>query len=553
MSTDSRLTPATDGLAPALSGAAPLQSVVLVGFLAQGNLGLGYLAATLRREGHSVAVLDFESPPEAILATIERERPILVGFSLIFQFYIRRFGRLIGYLRDAGIECHFTMGGHYPSLSYEQTLAAVPELDSVVRFEGEITLLELVRALASGADWRGIAGLAYAGAEKPVATPARRLLDDLDALPYPERDFEPEIVLGRKAIPLLASRGCARTCSFCSIHTFYRTAPGKVVRTRRPAEVVREMRWLYETRGIAIFLFQDDDFPLFGKVWRRWAGEFVDELHRSGLSRRIIWKINCRADAVEPELMARMRDAGLYIVYMGLESGTEEGLRILNKGITVEQNLRAVRILKELGIMFEFGFMLLDPSSSFESVRANVDFLREIVGDGCASATFCRMLPYDGTPIKDALAEAGRLKGDVTAPDYDFLDPRLDEFYLQLANIVNLTGWIHGHEALTPQLNWAWNEAAVLERLFPDLPDMHAYRDGLRQITRESNALLFDLVDGLSRVYSDGADYTVDPEELRHRCGAILERLLGQRNAFIARHQPVLLQALRAASPLEAA
>ena len=161
--------------------------------------------------------------------------------------------------------------------------------------------------------------------------------------------------------------------------------------------------------------------------------------------------------------------------------------------------------------------------------------------------------PYDGTPIKDALAEAGRLKGDVTAPDYDFLDPRLDEFYLRLANIVNITGWIHGHEALTPQLNWAWNEVAVLERLFPNLPGMPLYRDELRQLTRESNALLFDLIDGLSRVYSDGTDYAVDSDGLRQRCSALLERLLQQRNAFIARHQADLLQALRAASPLEAA
>ena len=84
-------------------------------------------------------------------------------------------------------------------------------------------------------------------------------------------------------MPLLASRGCARTCSFCSIHTFYRAAPGKVVRTRKPAEVVREMRHLLrERRRRRIFLFQDDDFPLFGPVWQRWASEFVDELHASG-------------------------------------------------------------------------------------------------------------------------------------------------------------------------------------------------------------------------------------------------------------------------------
>src|SRR6185312_4856134 len=103
-------------------------------------------------------------------------------------------------------------------------------------------------------------------------------------------------------MPIVASRGCARTCSFCSIHTFYRAAPGKIVRTRRPAAVVQEMQSLYEERGTRIFLFQDDDFPLFGPVWRRWAFEFVEELHRHGLPGEVIWKINCRADVVEREL-----------------------------------------------------------------------------------------------------------------------------------------------------------------------------------------------------------------------------------------------------------
>src|SRR6202162_4545760 len=111
-------------------------------------------------------------------------------------------------------------------------------------------------------------------------------------------------------------------------------------------------KMLHEERGITIFLFQDDDFPLFGPVWRRWARAFVEELHRNRLPGRVIWKINCRADAVDPELMAEMRDAGLFLVYMGLESGSEEGLKTLHKQITVEQNLRAVRILKELGLRF---------------------------------------------------------------------------------------------------------------------------------------------------------------------------------------------------------
>jgi len=527
--------------------------VMLVGFQQQGNLGLGYLASTLRRAGHRVEVLDFERPAEEILAAARELDPILIGFSLIFQFYIRRFGELIRYLRGNGVECHFSMGGHYPTLSYRQTLETVPELDSVVRFEGELTLLELVNALCTGAEWRGMDGIAYACEGQAVVTPARKLIEDLDSLPYPERNFEPDVVLGRRAMPLLASRGCSRTCSFCSIHTFYRTAPGKVVRTRRPREVVMEMLWLHEERGITIFLFQDDDFPLFGKAWHRWAGELVDEMHHARLPGRVIWKINCRADAVAPELFARMRDAGLYIVYMGLESGTEEGLSTLNKGITVEQNLGAVRILKQLGIKFEFGFMLLDPSSTFASVHANVGFLRAIVGDGSAAATFCRMLPYDGTPIKDELERTGRLRGDVCAPDYDFLDPRLEDFYQALARTVDVTGWIHGHKALSPQLNWAWNEVAVMEQLFPDLPGMSGYKARLRQITQASNELLFRVVDDLAADYENGRGGECDAEALHGRCGEFLERLLLERNGFVVRNQGILLETLQQGQPHEAA
>ena len=412
--------------------------VMLVGFQNQGNLGLGYLAAMLRRYGYSVRVVDIEQEPEEILRIAQEINPLLIGFSLIFQFFIDRYAVLLYLLRAQGFDCHFTMGGHFPSLSYEQTLELVPELDSVVRFEGEATLVELADAISTGKDWRNIHGLAYRRDGEVILTPARALVEDLDQLPYPDRDYEPQTVLGRSIMPILASRGCARTCSFCSIHTFYRAAPGRIVRTRKPAAVVREMRMLYEDQGITVFLFQDDDFPLFGTVWRKWAREFVAELHRSGLAGKVIWKINCRADAVERELFIAMRDAGLYLVYMGLESGSEEGLETLHKQITVEQNIRAVNLLKSIGLMFEYGFMLLDPSSTFESVRENLNFLRTILADGCLPVTFCRMLPYDGTPIKDELVRTGRLRGDVCSPNYDFLDPRLEDFYQGLTDVVNI-------------------------------------------------------------------------------------------------------------------
>ena len=518
--------------------------VILVGFQNQGNLGLGYLAAVLRRHGYSVQVIDIEQDPQEILRIATELNPILIGFSLIFQFFIDRYAALLYLLRKNGIDCHFTMGGHFPSLSYEQTLELVPELDSVVRFEGETTLVELVDAVTTGKDWREIHGIAFRNELGVTLTKPRALLEDLDQLPYPDRDYEPEAVIGRGIMPILASRGCARTCSFCSIHTFYRAAPGRIVRTRKPAEVVREMSMLHEERGTTIFLFQDDDFPLFGQVWRRWANEFVDELERSGLSKKVIWKMNCRADAVDRELFIRMRDAGLYLVYMGLESGSEQGLETLHKQITVEQNLRAVSILKSIDLMFEYGFMLLDPSSTFESIRENIHFLRTILADGCLPVTFCRMLPYDGTPIKDELVRTGRIRGDVCNPDYDFLDPRIGEFYEALTSLVSLTGWIHGLKAITSQLAWAWHEVATVERLFPVLPGMEEYKETLRSITKRSNDLLLRVVEDLSYQFSDNVPAQWTPEIVEVAREHFLEELLRERNAFIYSNEEILIDTL---------
>jgi anaerobic magnesium-protoporphyrin IX monomethyl ester cyclase len=522
--------------------------IILIGFQEQENLGLGYLAATLRSHGYHVVILDFATPAETILDCTTSLRPLVIGFSLIFQFYLPQFATLIRYLRQNGIHCHFTIGGHFPSLSHAKTLELIPELDSVVRFEGEDTLLELVDHLGTERSWQEIKGIAYRQNDIVISNQLRPLVDDLDRLPYPVREVEPRWVLGKKVMPILASRGCSRTCSFCSIHTFYRGAPGKIVRLRKPSSVVAEMKYLQDTSGISIFLFQDDDFPLFGPSWRRWVMTFVDELYRQGVADKAIWKISCRADTVEPELFTTLRNAGLYLVYMGLESGSDEGLDTLNKEITVEQNLHAVNVLKSIGLNFQYGFMLFDPSSSFESVKDNIKFLRQILKDGSAPATFCRMVPYDGTPIKDELAKAGRLRGDVCNPDYDFLDPRLEDFFQALHNIVHVAGWIHGCGALSPQLTTAWNEIAVLDRLFPAISSLERYRAKLRTITHASNDLLFSLVENMAESFQRGDIREWSGEELESRCNAFREDLLTQRDAFVYENQEFLLEALEETS-----
>ncbi len=525
------------------------RSVVLIGFKPQGNLGLGYLAAILARFGYTVEVVDCEDPPDAILATIRRANPVLVGFSLIFQFYINRFGSLARYLRSNGVTCHFTVGGHFPSLSPAETLTLVPQFDSIVRFEGELTLLELVDILSLGGRWQAADGIAYRDGTRLVSNPLRPLLADIDQLPNPNPHHAVATVsiLGRVYAQLVASRGCAKTCSFCSIHMFYRSALGKVVRTRRPSEVAREMRKLYDELGATVLAFQDDDFPMAGPVWHRWCRELLEEIANQDLVGRVVWKISCRADAVETGLLANMREAGLCHVYMGLESGSEEGLRSLHKQTTVDQNLRAIEILNELGIYFDFGFMLLEPASTFESIFENVRFLRQIVGDGSAPAEFCRMIPYDGTPIKEELRRSGRLRGNVLNPDYDFLDPRLEVFFEEVNEALIVTGWIMGVQALARQLKFAWFEFAIMEHFTPSLPGLAGYKKTLRQITRASNEVLFTTVEELAdQCKSERTSPSVSKEDLSRQREESVERLVRERNAFVTANRQALLGALEA-------
>ena len=414
---------------------------VLVGFQDQTNLGLGYLASTLEERGFTARIVDFRQGPESILEAARAANTLLVGFSLIFQYYLPEFGRLVAAFGRTAWTPIFAREGTIRAFVMENA-AGHPGLDSIALCEGELTLAELMQCLAQGRDWHQVAGLAYRDGDRCIVTPPRALIADLDELPYPVRPVEDPATLGMKASPMLASRGCTRNCSFCSIRQFYGAARGKKVRVRKPEKVAEEMRVLHEERRISIFPFQDDDFPVWGSFGRRWLDRFMDALKSEGLIGRIIWKISCRADEVEPDLFGRLRDAGLYMVYLGLESGNAAGLTTFNKRLTIEDNLCAAAILHELRLSLGYGFMMFDPSSTFETVRANLSFLRQITGDGLAPAHFCRMVPYAGTRIEASLAGEGRLRGDSTNPDYDFLHRRMEDFFSAVSEAT--TDWING-------------------------------------------------------------------------------------------------------------
>jgi anaerobic magnesium-protoporphyrin IX monomethyl ester cyclase len=216
---------------------------------------------------------------------------------------------------------------------------------------------------------------------------------------------------------------------------------------------------------------------------------------------------------------------------MGIESGVDAGLEILFKQMTIAQNLAAVETLKQLGMVFSYGFMLFDPSSTFQSVRENVGFLRRIVGDGSAPAVFSRMLPYGGTPIRDQLAKEGRLRGDLTHPDYEFLDPRLNEYYRLLSAAIR--PWVH-NKGLSNQLSYAWDEIETFERLTPGLRGARAYRKGLVRFTANANARLFRLVEDTSLAFEQGDRSGLEPGRIAAFCESARTKLLELRNAFVA-------------------
>jgi hypothetical protein len=341
--------------------------------------------------------MTYRADPGQILARITGILRV-VGFADL-SIMAPDFGR-VTQLRGAGVTTHFTVGGHYASFEPAELLERIPGLDSVVRFGGEMTLVNLLHCLAANTDWRSLPGIAFRQPDDEVTVaPLARTVEDLDTLPWPDRasiNYEGHPM---PTASVLGSRGCPWDCSFCSIRPFYEDQGGPLRRLRSPRAIVDEMLDLHRHRGVPIFLFQDDDFLAGGKKAKDWAVEIADLIVASGHAGEIAFKISCRSDEIREDVIERLMAGGLTHVYMGVESGDDEGLLNMSKRIKPETHLRAGRILEQF------------------------------IGDGWTVAPFCRMLPYAGTPIKRRLESEGRLLGTQFEPDYRFLDPKLDLFY----------------------------------------------------------------------------------------------------------------------------
>jgi hypothetical protein len=279
---------------------------------------------------------------------------------------------------------------------------------------------------------------------------------------------------------------------------------------------------LYYDHNVRIFLFQDDDFSLMSKQDLAWSRSFIECLHKKGIADKILWKINCRSDEVKYDFFRDLQTAGLYMVYLGIESGNSTGLKILNKHISVEQNLHAVKILKQVGLSYDFGFMLFDPSSTIELVIENVGFLKEICSDGSATASFGKTLPYAGTDLDDKMRRENRLYGERWSKDYRFLDKETEDLFGFLCSV--FYPWVFGSQSLQAQLRWAKFEIEVLKKFYPNTCGLNEHIERIRFLIHWYNKIFCRIIeDSAETIHSSDSHrtYALDgiqaaAEEQRH-------------------------------------
>jgi radical SAM superfamily enzyme YgiQ (UPF0313 family) len=285
-----------------------------------------------------------------------------------------------------------------------ETLVTAPEIDIIVRGEGEETIIELLRALEHKQPLSKIEGISYRKDGRVESNPVCSKIVDLDSLPFlayhllPWKRYKPHPPHGR-ALPfaaIITSRGCPYRCSYCSKPVF-----GNKFRGQSPERVVEEINYHKRGLGIKEFAFYDDVFTLN----KRRAYAIVDEMMGRGL--KIHWTCETRADLVDKELLRRMKQAGCYSIAYGIESASQEIVNTLNRDVTIEQVEEAVRLSQEVGLQTIGYFMIGSPGESRETIRQTIQFAKKLKLD---FAQFSVTTPYPGTKLYELYSD-GR-KGD---------------------------------------------------------------------------------------------------------------------------------------------
>ena len=373
-------------------------------------LGTLYAAALLRERGYSVAVFDsmLEDPERGFSAAIARHKPRVVAiyednFNFLSKMCLSRmrevaFG-MIDTARRAGIK--IIVNGSDSSDHLEEYL--VRGADFVLLGEAEWTLLDLVESIFGSSEQRpeDIRGLAFF---RPPSggvfrTPARPLMRELDALPFPARDLIDltryrdawKAAHGFFSLNIVASRGCPYRCNWCAKPIY-----GDSFHLRSAESVALEMRALKEICRAEHLWFADDIFGLKSG----WVAELAESVTRHNAS--IPFKMQSRVDLMKEKTVNDLRRAGCAEVWMGVESGSQKVLDAMDKGTRVSQVAVARENLRRFGIracyFLQFGYA----GESWADIQKTIRLVRDTRPDDVGVSV---SYPLPGTKFYELVRE----------------------------------------------------------------------------------------------------------------------------------------------------
>lgn len=377
----------------------------------QAPLGLGYLASALR-PGHNVRILDclkegITSPRELVEALISFQ-PDILGLQC-YTFHRRFINDVLKEVKKLNKNIICVVGGPHPSVQPEETLGYFGDcLDFGFAGEAEVGFRRLVEALSCGEkDFSSIPGLIFRDKGAVKVNPAE-FVDDLDSLGLPSWDLMrpetyPEAQHGafyRKfpIAPIIATRGCPYPCTFCAGNKI----AGRRIRKHSVKYILGQIMMLYADFGIREFHIVDDNFTF--------EIDYAKELLRGiiALKLDISWATpnGVRLDRLDDELLSLMKKSGLYLISLGIESGSDRVLKLMKKGTTVSRIESAVKLIREHGLEIAGFFILGYPGETKEEIEETIRFSRRL---GLIRANFFTFLPFPGTESFKMLEENGEL------------------------------------------------------------------------------------------------------------------------------------------------
>ncbi|MBM3285221.1 MAG: B12-binding domain-containing radical SAM protein, partial [Candidatus Aminicenantes bacterium] len=376
-------------------------------------LGILSIAAVLEKEGIAVEIVPADVLKLSwrdIKRKIHEDRPDIVGVTSTTENRFQSF-RLVKLAKEAHPEGLTVMGGPHASMAAQDTLTHLAELDVVVRGEGELTMLDLCRALERRRDVDGIrhiAGISYRADGKILSNRPRSPVHNLDGLPFPAFHLVPFEkynfridVPGEgplQAVNIMTSRGCPFNCNFCATPVNW----GRNVRVRSPQNVIREIESHVEHRGARVIFFYDDTFNVSVKR--------VEEICSLLLERKlpVFWQCEIRIDLMTRPLLARMKEAGIFCVSFGVEAGSERVRNtVIDKKIKIQDFHNVIAWCKELEIVPNAFFIFSHPTETWEEARETIRLIEQYREEVEASVAILHV--YPGTPLEKTAREMGVL------------------------------------------------------------------------------------------------------------------------------------------------